>query len=262
MMIEAPGITVNGIKITPDQINAEVQYHPAPSLIDAKYHAMQALVIRELLIQQAAKLGLCQRENLPDTPDEIIDRLLEQEITVPEPERAECERYYNNNKKRFYTSPMFEASHILYLAPTDDEGARQQAKEKADRALARIQKDPDLFESIARDESACQSAKVNGNLGQIGKGQTVPAFEAALMEMQEGDISTSPVSTEFGYHIIRVHKRIDGEQLPFEAVAQWIEDHLRKESWRRAFSQYIQILSGQAKISGFRLAGADTPLVQ
>jgi peptidyl-prolyl cis-trans isomerase C len=58
-MISAPGITVNGVKITIEQINSEVQYHPAPSLPDAKYQAMQALVIRELLIQQAIKLGLC-----------------------------------------------------------------------------------------------------------------------------------------------------------------------------------------------------------
>ena len=50
--------------------------------------------------------------------------------------------------------------------------------------------------------------------------------------------------------------------LPFESVAEWIGDHFKKESWQRAFKQYIQILAGQAKISGFRLGGADTPLVQ
>lgn len=51
----APGISVNGILISPEQISAEVQYHPAPTLFDAKYEAMQALVIRELLIQEAIK---------------------------------------------------------------------------------------------------------------------------------------------------------------------------------------------------------------
>ena len=62
-MIEAPGITVNGFKITPDQISAEVQYHPAADLPEAKYQAMQALVIRELLIQRAASLGLCDHDS-------------------------------------------------------------------------------------------------------------------------------------------------------------------------------------------------------
>jgi len=261
-MIEAPGITVNGIKITPEQISAEVQYHPAPSLIDAKYKAMQALVIRELLIQKAVRLGLCGGDKIRDTPDEVIDRLLEQEITVPEPTPAECERYYSYNIKRFHTSPLFEASHILYLAPPEDEEARNRARNLAEKALSSIRENPGMFEAIARSESACPSAKLGGNLGQISKGQTLPAFEAALLSMKEGDLSPEPILTEVGYHIIHLHRRTDGQLLPFDAVAQWVADHLKKESWQRAFSQYIQILSGEAKISGFRLQGADTPLVQ
>jgi peptidyl-prolyl cis-trans isomerase C len=259
-MIHAPGITVNGMQITPEQISAEVQYHPAPSLPEAKYQAMQALVIRELLIQQAVKRGLCDMESVQ--PDEVIDRLLAQELSVPEPNREECERYYSNNRKRFSTAPLFEVSHILYLAPPEDKGAREQAKSKAQSAINRIQEKPDVFETIARAESACSSGRDGGRLGQIGKGQTVPAFEAVLLTMQEGDISGEPVATEVGYHVIRVHKRAEGKLIPFETVAGWIADSLKQESWRRAFSQYVQILVGSAEISGFRLNGADTPLVQ
>lgn len=51
-------------------------------------------------------------------------------------------------------------------------------------------------------------------------------------------------------------------QLPYEAVQDWIADYLKNQSWQRAVSQYIQILAGDAKISGFRLKAADTPLVQ
>ncbi len=262
MMIEAPGITVNGIKITPEQISSEVQYHPAQNLIDAKYKAMQALVIRELLIQKAVNLGLCDASKIRDTPDDAIDKLLEQEISVPEPTQEECERYYSNNMKRFYTSPLFEASHILYLAPPEDEDAQNRARNRAEKALSSIRSDPDMFEVIARSESACPSSKLGGDLGQISKGQTLPAFEAALFAMREGDISAEPVQTEVGYHIIRLHRRTDGQLLPFNSVAQWVGEHLKKESWQRAFTQYVQILAGQAKISGFRLHGVDTPLVQ
>lgn len=51
MVSLAPGIVVNGVKISPEQINFEVQYHPAATLEDARYAAMKALVIRELLLQ-------------------------------------------------------------------------------------------------------------------------------------------------------------------------------------------------------------------
>lgn len=67
MQTLAPGITVNGIKITPDEINAEVQYHPAESLFSAKYEAMRALVIRELLLQRAAGLGCASAMKLLKT---------------------------------------------------------------------------------------------------------------------------------------------------------------------------------------------------
>lgn len=261
-MVAAPGITVNGVKITPEQINAEVQYHPAESLFSAKYEAMQALVVRELLIQRAADLGLCDHDEAAKNPDEVLEILFEKEITVPEADEETCGRFYEKNKDRFFTSPLFEAAHILYPALPGDDKTRKSALKKAQKALERITKNPEHFETIAKTESACSSAKMSGHLGQITKGQTTPAFEAALLDMQEGSVSTKPLASEFGYHLIKVHKRIEGHQLPFEAVHEWIADYLRRQSWQRAFSQYVQLLAGQAKISGFQLKQADTPLVQ
>ena len=257
-----PGVNVNGIKITPEQIGAEVQYHPAKTLPDAKYQAMQALVIRELLIQKAATLGLCSGEESVRKPDLIIDDLLAKEISIPDPDEETCKRYYENNKRRFYTSPLFEVSHILYLAPPGDDEAHTRAKERAERALSLLKDTPGMFENIAKEESGCSSAKDGGRLGQISKGQTLPAFEAALMSMKEGEVSAYPVATQVGYHVIKVHKSAEGKLLPFESVKDWIADFLKTQSWQRAFSQYIQILAGEADIKGFRLKKADTPLVQ
>ncbi len=262
MQTLAPGITVNGIKITPDEINAEVQYHPAESLFSAKYEAMRALVIRELLLQRAAELGLCQRDEAIKNPDPIIDSLLQQELSVPDADPETCRRYFENNKSRFFTSPLFEVSHILYMAPPDNDEARQNAYFKAQTALARLKNTPELFEAIAREDSACSSAKDGGRLGQISRGQTMPAFEAALFTMKAGELSSEPVATEVGYHIIKVHECAPGAQLPFENVADWIAKDLHQKSWNRAFHQYIQLLAGRCKISGFRLEAAQNPLVQ
>ena len=48
MKVLAPGIVVNGVRISPDEISAEVQYHPAETLQNAKKEAMKALVVRDL----------------------------------------------------------------------------------------------------------------------------------------------------------------------------------------------------------------------
>jgi peptidyl-prolyl cis-trans isomerase C len=261
-MITAPGIIVNDVKISIEQINAEVQYHPATSLFDAKYAAMLALVIRELLVQRAVTLGICASRDITCSVDDVVSEVLQREIDIPDPAREECERYYHANRGKFTSPPLFDVSHILYLAPPDDRALRDVAREKAAKSLAAIARDPSQFEVIAKADSACPSGKLGGHLGQISKGQTVPGFEAALFGMREGEMSAEPVATEVGYHIIRVRKRVDEKPLPFDVVAEWIADHLRQQSWNTAFSQYVQILAGQAKISGFRLKSADSPLVQ
>lgn len=261
-MIRAPGITVNGVNIPIEMINAEVQYHPAESLTEAKHAAMQALVVRELLVQQAIRHGICTRDSVAGHEDDIIAELLKHEIQVPKPDDDECKRYYHNNRDAFTSSPIFEVAHILYLAPPEDAQARATAREKADAALCRLAKRPDAFAELARQESACPSGQQGGNLGQISRGQTVPAFEAALMKMNAGEIAALPVETEFGFHVVRLDRFIAGELLPFDAVAASVAAMLRQRTWQRACSQYIQLLAAEADISGFSLKHADSPLVQ
>lgn len=260
-MIEAPGITVNSVKITPADINAEVQHHPSGTLFNAKYEAMQALVIRELLVQRAIELKLITGD-ADENLDQIFETLFDQEINIPDADDDTCQHFYNANKSKFFTSPLFEAAHILYLAPDGDEEASKVALKQVQNAFARIQKEPFCFEDIAKSESACSSAKMGGHLGQVTKGQTTPVFEKALFAMNDGDISMQPLKSEYGYHLIKVYKRIEGKQLPFEAVQEQIADDLRRQSWQRAFSQYIQLLAGNAKISGFQLKASGSPLVQ
>lgn len=259
----ARGVQVNGIEISSNEINGEVQYHPASNFFDARYEAIKALVIREMLLQRAIELGLCKNKQAVKNPDKIIDKLLEQEISVPNADVETCRRYYQKNKKRFYTSPLFEVSHILYLAPVEDKEARETARQKSEKVIQHLQENPEDFAKIAHKESACTSSSDEGRLGQISKGQTLPAFEAELFKLHKDMISSYPVETEVGFHIIKVHDRVEGEQLPFEAVKDWIKDYLNTKSWNQAFQQYIKLLAGRANIVGFKFHGeTTTPLVQ
>ena len=122
----AQDITVNGIKISPDEINAEVQYHPADNFNEAKHRATQALVIREVLIQRAAEIGLCERKKAIRNPDSVIDDLLKRELKVPKADEKTCQHYFDKNKRRFFTSPLFDVSHILYLAPPENIQTKKQ----------------------------------------------------------------------------------------------------------------------------------------
>lgn len=261
-MTEVSAITVNGIEIPDELVHAEMQYHPAKNLRDAQRQAMQALVIKELLLQEAVRRNVGPPEQALREPEAIIEKLLGQEISVPQADEKACRRYYDSNPRRFHTAPLFQVSHILFPAPPGNAEMRGKVREEAKEVLRMLEKAPSDFAALAREYSACSSAENGGALGQITKGQTLPAFEAALFGMQAGDLSAVPVETEVGFHIIKVHAREDGRDLPFEAVKDWIASFLEQSSWQRAVSQYIRILAGKAEIQGFQLDGADTPLVQ
>lgn len=263
-------VFVNGVEISDHAINSELQYHPAGSLEEARAAAARALAVRELLLQEAARRGIDRPDSLQhaeaderETDDEALIRtLIAREVETPQPDEATCRRFYEQNLKRFRSPDLFEAAHMLFPADPNDADATARAKEQAGAVLAEVLAHPQRFADLARETSACPSAAQGGNLGQITRGQTVPEFETFLFNLEPGQICPVPVKTRFGYHVLRLDRRIEGRQLPFEAVRDRIAEYLREHVWRRAVSQYLQLLVGQAEIRGIELRGASTPLVQ
>ena len=248
-----------------DAIAAEVQYHPAESLPQAQHQAATALVIRQVLLQEADRLGIGQQQPEPEeqTPEEARIRvLLDQQVQVPVPDEATARTFYGSHLDQFCSSPLYQVSHILIPAAPDDPVARDTAKTHAAAVLVEILAAPERFGDLAREYSACPSKEVGGNLGQIGRGQTVKEFEAYLDRMEPGTISTAPLETRYGFHIISLERRIDGKQMPYEMVEERILGYLEDQVQRRATSQYIQLLIGAADIKGIALDGEDSPLVQ
>jgi len=64
------------------------------------------------------------------------------------------------------------------------------------------------FEAMAREHSTCPSKSRGGDLGWFGPGKMVGAFEAACKRLGSGSLS-DVVSTQFGYHIIKLTGRKD-----------------------------------------------------
>lgn len=58
------------------------------------------------------------------------------------------------------------------------------------------------FETLAKDFSLCPSSANGGDLGEFPKGRMVPAFEKALLALNEGEVS-GIVRTQFGFHLIK-----------------------------------------------------------
>jgi len=257
------GVRVNGVPIARDLIAREVQHHPARTPAEAFKAAAQSLVIRELLLQEARRLGvsadpLTDGEGRREAPEEAMIRaLVEQEVITPVPDAEACRRYFNNNRSRFRSPDIVEAAHILFAAPRTNAGLYAQARAAAQAVLLVLQAAPERFAELARSHSACPSAAQGGNLGQITMGQTTPEFEAALAAIAPGSIAAQPVETPYGCHVVRVDRRIAGAELPFELVAGRIAEYLKESVERRATAQYIARLAACATIEGVALASPE-----
>ena len=257
-------VRVNNVTITRDAIVREMQHHAAAEPVAAWQKSARALVIRELLLQEAHRLGIraepeTDGEGRRETDEEaLIRRLIEREVTVPEPDNATCRRYYEKNRARFRSADIYEASHILFAAMSNDEQARARARAIAAGVSAALQRWPEAFAGFAKSYSRCPSAKQGGNLGQIINGQTTPEFERALQSLAPGEITMEPVATRYGFHVIRLGRKHEGHTLPYEVVADRIANYLRDSVRRRADAQYIARLVSAARIEGIDLAGADS----
>lgn len=265
--VAMPPVTVNGVTIARKAIAAEVQNFPARNPGEGWQAATRALVIRELLLQEARRLGVIFEQRvdgdgrLETVEDAMIRALLEREVRIPQADEETLHRFYDNNRRRFVTAPLYEADHILFAARRSDRTSFVAASDKASALATVLKEDPARFQQLARDCSDCPSGAMGGNLGQIGPGDTTAEFEAALMALAPGEIS-APVETRYGIHLIHLRRRIDGRQLPFEAVRERIESYLDEHVRRQATAQYVSLLIGRADIRGIALQGAASPLVQ
>lgn len=89
--------------------------------------------------------------------------------------------------------PEFNASHIL--VETEEEAA----------ALVTALEGGADFAALAREKSTGPSGPGGGSLGWFGKGSMVPAFEAAVLELEVGAVS-APVKTQFGWHVVKLNE--------------------------------------------------------
>lgn len=254
-------VSVNGVVIPSAAIARETQHHQAADPDQAWMLAAQALAVRELLSQEAERLSIVaepvedgegRRETLQEAR---LRELVEREVKVPSADDAACRRYYQANLGRFRSADLCEVAHILIANGP-------QAQELAGRLIAELRRQPERLAEIAAAHSVCPSRNQGGNLGQIGPGQTVPEFEAALSGLEVGTIHPEPIETRYGLHIVRLDRRIEGRQMPFEVVRDRIADYLEEVVHRRALRQYVTILAGRAQLTGVDFGAAAAPLVQ
>jgi len=216
---------------------------------------------RELLRQQAVSLAFLNTEETDQKAvDKAIEKLLTFEVVTPDPTETECRRYYEQHPKEFESDDLVHARHILFqVTPRVNV---PEIRARAEGALNTLLREPGRFAALAAELSNCPSGQHGGNLGQIGRGDTVPEFETVLFRLGPVGLQRDLIKTRYGFHIVSVDHRIPGTKLPFELAREQIAEHLRTTVEEKAIRQYVSILAGKADIQGVDLEGVPIPLVQ
>lgn len=138
---------------------------------------------------------------------------------------------YLANPEDYQTPQYIDVTHILIgTDERTDEEALALAQDVREQALA----SPDAFTRLVMEYSDDPAkARNEGSYLRVSRGQMAEPFEKAAFALEkEGDVST-PVKTNYGYHIIRLDERYEPRKRPFEevrddAVAQMKQRHVNE----------------------------------
>jgi peptidyl-prolyl cis-trans isomerase D len=163
-------------------------------------------------------------------------KLREQAVVTENELRA----FYQQNLQTYQLPERVKASHILLKTEGKSPDDVAKIKAKAEDVLAQLKKGGD-FATLAKKYSEDPSSANGGDLGFFGRGQMVPPFEKAAFSLPIGQVSEL-VTSQFGFHIIKVSERQTARTQPFEEVVNLIRPTLAQ----RKADQMAQDLADKA----------------
>jgi len=194
------------------------------------------LINREILVQEADKLGLA---NNPDIKNQVD--IARQSIVI----RALVADYI---KKHPISDAEIKAEYDKFKAQAGDKEyrARHILVEKEDEAKAIIAKlkAGAKFEDLAKQSKDPGSAANGGDLDWASPASFVKPFSDAMTSLQKGQFTETPVKTQFGYHVIKLEDVRPAKLPSLEEVKPQIAESLQQKK----LQAYQEELSKKAKI--------------
>lgn len=171
----------------------------------------------------------------------VIGQEVGRNITVPQ---AELQKYYDAHKSEFVREEMVFLREIL-ITPTDKTPAARAAAEKKARDIVARARKGEKFPQLARDYSAAETAKNDGELGSFKRGMLRKEFEAVVFNQNKGYI-TDPVDIGSGFEILKVEERYAPGQASLEDVKNEIMEKLYTPRLQPALRTYLTKLREDA----------------
>lgn len=194
------------------------------------------LINREVLAQEADRQGIAARPEIKNQIDlarqSIVIRALAQEYLAKNPVKEEEMKAEYDKFKATQSGKEYHARHILV------------EKEDDAKAIIAKLKGGAKFEELAAQSKDQGSAKQGGDLGWAPPDAFVKPFSDAMVGLKAGEITQTPVQSQFGYHVIKLEETRDAQLPGFEEVKGQIAESLQQ----RKLQAFQQDLKKKAKI--------------
>jgi peptidyl-prolyl cis-trans isomerase C len=190
-----------------------------PRTPELEQQVRDEVVLREMFMQEAEKRGLAgsaeYKAQMELARQSILIRELFADYTKKSPvTEADMKAEYDKFKAQA-SGTEFRARHILV------------EKEEDAKALITQIKGGASFEELAKKNSKDPGSGQNGgDLDWANPSSYVPEFATALSALKKGEMTQTPVKTQFGYHIIKLEDTREAQFPPFEEVKPQIEQRL------------------------------------
>jgi peptidyl-prolyl cis-trans isomerase C len=237
----------NVVSPSTDPLVANVEGHPiylselgdAVQTLPEQLQKMPFEVIYPLLLDRMvdheALVLMARRERLDDDPkvrrqiDTVTGRVLEgallERTAVPQVTQAAIRARY---EKDYGGKPSVEEVHARHILVSTEADAK--------RLIAEADKGAD-FATLARRFSKDPDAARGGDLGFFRRDQVWPAFANLAFSLKPGEVAQTPISNEFGWHVVQVLERRVVPPPTFDEVKLAISKQLLREAVQRVIAQ-------------------------
>ena len=214
--------TVNGKPVPKSRVDAllsQASKQGQPKTPELETQVRDEVVLREMFMQEAEKRGLSQsaeyKSQMELARQTILIRELFNEFNKKNPTSdAEVQAEYDKFKSQS-SGTEYRARHILVEKEDDAKALITQIKGGAS------------FEELAKKNSKDPgSGKNGGDLDFANPGSYVPEFSQAMLKLKKGEMTESPVKSQFGFHIIKLEDSREAKFPPIEEVKPQIQQRL------------------------------------
>jgi len=205
-----------------DSLAQQVARSGRPVTPEMQGQLREEVIAREVFVQEAEKQGLSASDDF-----KIQMELARQAILIRE-------LFTNYQKKNPVTETEMKAEYDKFAATNGGKEYKARhilvEKEADAKAIIASLKKGGKFEDIAKKQSKdTGSGAKGGDLDWANPASYVPEFTEALLKLNKGQTTDTPVKSQFGYHVIRVDD-IRTAQLPtFEEVKPQISKQLQQQ---------------------------------